>query len=465
VRCSLSNSSIFLRWEVNVAETLLDAWLATVRRHARRVAITQAVDGARVTFQQLDAHARAWAERHARAALRRRAVVFSAPNGIAWFEIFFGLLHADAVIVPLDPGEPLDALRMTAERLRAAWWDGGQVQDGANLRAYRDPRTALIKLTSGSTGAPRPLVFSAAQMLADGRQVMRGMGIGPRDLNYALIPCGHSYGLGNLTLPLLAAGVPLVCGTAPLPHAVAADFARWRPSVFPSVPAVWRALAASDVTLPGLRLAISAGAPLAPEIAHDFRARHGVTLHSFYGSSETGGISYDRSGADTLAGRVGRALPGVTLRCLRGQRLVVASAAVVTQGNRRPQTHGCGTWVMADRVEIDARGSVRLLGRSGDFVKVGGRRVSLPEVAQTLRALPGVADVWLAVSDGTEPTLGAAVITARTPAELRSLAQARLPTWKIPKTLVTLPALPLTPRGKTDTAALRQVVFGRSARA
>lgn len=447
-----------------MAETLLRAWLATVRRHARRVAIAQATDGACVTFQELDVRARVWTQRHARDTLRRRTVVFSAPNGIAWFETFLGLLHANAVVVPLDPGEPLEALRATAERLRAAWWDGSQLQASDRLRTYRDPSIALIKLTSGSTGAPRPLVFSAAQMLADGRQVMRGMGIGPRDLNYALIPCGHSYGLGNLTIPLLAAGVPLVCGTAPLPHAVAADFAQWRPSVFPSVPAVWRALAASDVTLPGLRLAISAGAPLPPEIARDFRARHGVTLHSFYGSSETGGISYDRSGADTLAGRVGRALPGVTLRNLRGQRLAVASAAVVTQGNRRPRTNGRGTWVMADRVELDARGSVRLLGRGGDFVKIGGRRVSLPEVAQALRALPGVGDVWLAVSEAAEPTLGAAVVTAQTPAELRALASARLPVWKIPKTLVTMPALPLTARGKTDTAALRQAVFARRSR-
>jgi acyl-CoA synthetase (AMP-forming)/AMP-acid ligase II len=82
-------------------------------------------------------------------------------------------------------------------------------------------------------------------------------------------------------------------------------------------------------------------------------------------------------------------------------------------------------------------------------------------VAQALRALPGVTDVWLAVSEGSEPTLGAAIATAQTPAELRSLAQARLPGWKIPKTLVTLASLPLTGRGKIDTAALRMAVFGR----
>jgi hypothetical protein len=49
-------------------------------------------------------------------------------------------------------------------------------------------------------------------MLTDAHQVTATMGIGPRDLNHALIPLGHSYGLGNLTIPLLAQGVPLVCG-------------------------------------------------------------------------------------------------------------------------------------------------------------------------------------------------------------------------------------------------------------
>ena len=60
------------------------------------------------------------------------------------------------------------------------------------------------------------------------------MGIRSGDLNYALIPLGHSYGLGNLALPLIARGVPLVCGSAPLPHAIFRDFVRWRPRFFPA---------------------------------------------------------------------------------------------------------------------------------------------------------------------------------------------------------------------------------------
>lgn len=447
-------------------DALLHAWEKTARHHAARVALTASATGACVTFAELAARGRAWAERHATWALRRRAVLFSAQNGAAWFEVFLGLLHADAVVVPLDPGEPAEALAATARALRAAaWWDGARLHAvEGRARVFRDPALDLVKLTSGSTGAPRPLVFTGTQLLADGRQVMRGMGIGARDTNYALIPFGHSYGLGNLVLPLLAAGVPLVVGGAPFPHAIAADFTRWRPSVFPGVPAVWRGLADADVRLPGLRLAISAGAPLDPAVAARFLARHGVALHSFYGSSETGGVSYDRTGRDTLAGRVGRPLPGVSVAPLRGGRLRVASAAVLTAVHR-DREHGRGAWVMPDLVELDARGSLRVTGRRGDFVKIAGRRVSLGEVAAKLRALPGVTDVWVAAGDGADPVLGAAVATALSAAELRARVGAHLAGWKIPRALICLPALPLTARGKTDTAALRARLFGALDRA
>lgn len=459
---------------------LLQAWEKTQRRRGGDRAMVQAADGAGVTFRELDERADAWLARQTggwsrgdpaavagRSAagsprlqeLQGRAVVFAAPNGIAWLEIFLGLLKAGAVAVPLDAAEPVAAQRQVAASLRAGFrWDGTRLEALAGARRYRDPAVCLIKLTSGSTGQPRALVFTADQMIADGRQVTASMGIGPRDLNYALIPLGHSYGLGNLTIPLLAQGVPLVCGSAPLPHAIAEDFARWQPTVFPGVPAIWRVLAASEVKLDSLRLGISAGAPLAPEIARDFTARFGRKLHSFYGSSETGGIAYDPTGQATLAGGVGRAMQGVKLKAMRGARLRVSSAAVVTHGNRR-RTGKLGAWLMPDRAMVDARGNVALLGRRGATVKLAGRRVNLVEVAERLRRLPGVREAWVGVSTGPEPVLGAVVASDRTAVELRAALLADTAAWKIPKKLQVVVALPVTARGKTDTRALRAMVF------
>jgi len=452
-----------------MSRQLLQAWTRTLRRDGHARAIVQAADGHAVTFRELDDRASAWRVRHVPVPgdVAGRAVMFAEPNGIGWFEIFLGLLRAGAVVVPLDAAEPAAARQRLAMSLRAGFrWEDGKLIRLEDARRYRDPAVGLIKLTSGSTGTPRPLVFTDAQLLADGRQVTATMGISPRDLNYALIPFGHSYGLGNLTVPLLAHGVPLVCGSAALPHAIAADFARWRPTVFPGVPVIWRALTASAATsalaLESLRLGISAGAPLPPEVAAEFETRFGRRLHNFYGSSETGGIAYDATGRATLAGGAGRALRGVTLTLRRGQVLQVCSAAVTTHGNRA-RSGPLGCWVMPDRVTLGARGELTLLGRRGATVKIAGRRVNLVEVAANLRRVSGVRDAWVGVSGGIDPVLGAVVAADRTVAELRGALQAGVAAWKVPKKILVVPALPVTPRGKTDTRALQAMLFGPDA--
>ena len=443
-----------------MSHALLQAWAKTLHRHGNDRAVVQAHDGVSVTFRELDARAEAWVKHHVPepSAWRGRAVVFAVPNGLGWLELFLGLLKAGAVVVPLDAAEPAPAQRRLATELRvAAWWDGAKLAPFPDAKRYRDPAICLLKVTSGTTGRPRALAFTAGQLLADARHVTATMGIGRRDLSYAMIPFGHAYGLGNLTIPLLAQGIPLVCGTAPLPHAIAADFARWHPPVFPGVPTIWRALAASDLTLPGLRLAITAGSPLPREVAQDFATRFGRRLHSLYGSSETGAIAYDRTGAATLAGGVGRAMRGVKLVALSGSRLRVSSAAVLTHGNRR-RFGNQGGWIMPDRVTLDARGGVTLLGRRGLTVKIAGRRVNLAEVSGRLRQLPGVREVWVGLSPGPDPVLAAVVATAQTAAGLRAGLLADTAAWKIPKKLIVVAALPLTARGKTDTRALQALV-------
>jgi acyl-coenzyme A synthetase/AMP-(fatty) acid ligase len=448
-----------------MTSALEQAWEKTLRRRAHDRAIVEAASGATCTFRELDERAAAWLNSlpaEIRATLARRAVVFAIPNGIRWLEIFIGLIRAGAVAVPLDSAEPLVTQRAIAEALRAGfWWEGGRFVAVPRPRRFRDPSIAVIKLTSGSTGAPKPLPATAAQLLADSRQVTGTMGITARDLNYGLIPFGHAYGLGSIIVPLLAQGVPAVCGALPLPHAIAEDFARWRPTVFPTVPAVFRALANSEITttaLASLRLAVSAGAPLPPDVAQEFLHRFGKRIHAFYGSSETGGIAYDRTGAETLRGGIGRALAGVRITRVRGERIRISSAAVFTIGNaRRVGAHGA--WIPPDRVQIDARGNLTLLGRRGAVVKIAGRRVNLAEVAARLRRVPGVRDAWVGINGSAEPILGAALATSRAASEIRAELIGDTAPWKIPKRWTVLSEFPLTVRGKTDTRALQEMVF------
>lgn len=444
---------------------LLPAWDRVCRQRARDTAVIETAGGASCTFRDLDARANAWSARHAGDAARRRGtvVVFAVPNGIAWLELFLGMAKLGLVPAALDASEPAGSQQEIARSIRAgAWWNGTDLEPLDRPRRFRPSDACLVKLTSGTTGRPRPLIFNDAQMIADANQVMRTMGIRKTDINYGLVPFGHSYGLGNLTLPLLARGVPLVCGSSPLPQAIAQDFVRWQPTVFPSIPAVYRALAAASLprsALASLRVAISAGAPLPPETAREFAAKFGCRIHAFYGSSETGGIAYDRTGGATMTGGVGRAMQGVQIRPRRGGGIEVRSPAVFTHGNAR-RRGGLGCWVPPDNVRIDGRGRLTLLGRRDRTIKIGGRRLNLAEVAARLRRLAGVRDVWVGVRPGAEPVLGAALVCERSAVELRTELLADTAAWKVPKKLATLAEFPLTERGKTDTRALARAVFG-----
>jgi long-chain acyl-CoA synthetase len=445
-----------------VSTTLLSAWQDTVRAAPDAVAVIAAATGTRLTRTELDVAAAEWCDAHG-AGLSGRSVVFAAENGPEWLRGFIGLLKAGAVIVPLDPGEPEAVQSRTATAIHAtAIWSGGRLlRTGADRLPSRDGRR-IVKLTSGSTGTPRALPFTDAQMLADGRQVCEGMDILADDLNFGLIPFGHSYGLGNLVLPLMAQGTAVVCGAAPFPHAIAESVSRWRPTVFPAVPALLRGLAASDVSplqLASLRTIISAGAPLAPEVAQLFEAKFARPIHSFYGSSETGGITYDQSGDAARSGRsVGKPLPGVRLEFARGGRFAVESAAVFTIGNRRRTAAGLGSHRPADIGILTSEGELALIGRAGRFVKIGGRRLNLSEVEQALKRVPGVRDAFVLAHSERADALAAAVATEHTPESIRAALRESLAAWKIPKKVLTLAAFPLTARGKTDTARLRQLI-------
>ena len=277
------------------------------------------------------------------------------------------------------------------------------------------------------------------------------MKIRAHDINLAAIPLGHSYGLGNLVMPLILQGTAVVCAGEYLPRQLLEWLARHRITVFPAVPALFRVLAAltGKAKLSSLRTAISAGAPLTPAVAQAFHARFGLKIHNFYGSSETGGICYDRTGSASRTGRsVGKPLAGVTISVKAGH-ITVAGPAVATR---------TGHWRVGDVGEWNARGELVLLGRAGHDANIGGKKVHPLEVERVLRALPGVTDaaVWLAYRNGRD-VLAAGVETTRPRAEIERGLAAHLPAWKLPKTCVVLREFPRTARGKLDLPALQRL--------
>jgi acyl-CoA synthetase (AMP-forming)/AMP-acid ligase II len=210
------------------------------------------------------------------------------------------VLHSNA----RGPGLVLDVLR--------AWRDGAVLlaDDGSGMEA--PPRSALgpeichLKITSGSTGLPRCVMFRAEQLAADAAQIMATMGLRAEWPNLGVISMAHSYGFSNLVLPLLLHGVPLWMLDNPLPETLRRVIHTGHPLTLPAVPAMWQAWERVGMDFASIRLAISAGAPLPVALEATVFARSGLKIHNFYGSSECGGIAYDGSAVPreqaTLAG-------------------------------------------------------------------------------------------------------------------------------------------------------------------
>lgn len=441
------------------AHTLWTLWTRVVKKCAGAVALTDAASGREWSFSEMHAEAIA-ASRALKRVRPGEAVAFVCPNGVEWWSRFLATQALGAAALPLDATLPESAWRDTAARA-GAWWlwtDDGLTRVGKHRR--RAPGVCCIKTTSGTTGEMKTVRCRPSHLIADGIQIIRTMKIRPRDRNLALIPFGHSYGLGNLVMPLILQGTPLVTASSFVPHQIAEWITRFRVTVFPSVPAVFRVLAEipSIKELSPLRLAISAGAPLSPEIARAVHAKFGIRIHNFYGSSETGGICYDRTGFAVLkGGGVGRPMEGVRVRCSRGGRIEVRSQAVVpgSTGSRM------GRYVLPDLGQWNARRELRLIGRRGTVANIGGRKVHPSEIEVALRSIAGVSDAWATVMgpSGGRDHLVAVVETVRPSADVERELAELLPVWKLPRRCVTTPCLPRTERGKTDRIRLQALLL------
>ncbi len=391
-------------------------------------------------------------------------IAFAEANHPRWLAVFLLLQRLGVIALPLDAALPVARQPAVAASLGAAWLlreAGSRWQSLASLQPPSptpDPHAdlCLVKTTSGSTGEPTALGFTASNMLADGRQIISTMSLTPDDINLGAIPLGHSYGLGNLVMPLILQGTAVVCSMEMLPSALATQIQRHKATVLPSVPAVLRALAETGGTdhrdaLRSLRRVISAGAPLRPEVAAKFHETAGLPVRNFYGSSETGGICFDRTGEATLTGRaVGQPMDGVSVRLNDDARVVVGSPAVSSPGE----------WTLPDLGAWNEHGELTLTGRAAAPVNIGGRKVAPSEIERVLRGLEGVTDAWVGVGDRSAGEfLLAAVETEQSRDAILAVLAARLPAWQIPRRLWVAVRLPRTERGKLDRAELERLAL------
>ncbi len=450
-------------------DPLLAAWDETRHRRGKAAAMFDPPRGEVCRFVDVEELSRQYESSILQELAAGEILALQIGNHMHWPAVFLACLRRGVVVLPLERTmselERASALRACHAAALITGVDGGVERlENAEPVDWNGRPPVLLKLTSGTTAAPRAVRFRSSQLLADAVQICDTMGISETDLNFAVIPLSHSYGFSNLITPLLVRGVSMAISHDRLPRAVLDDLARTEATVFPGMPLFYQAF--NEMTevpdLPTLRLCISAGAPLSQRVAQKFREKFGQPIHSFYGASECGGICYDRTASAEGEGFVGPALAGVELEPLQAgasSQIRVRSAAVGDGYFPEPDEEklGRGCFRPDDLVLLSDEG-VRIVGRLSDVINVAGKKVNPAEVEAHLLSH---ADVRQAIVFGRASTVRnqevVACVVARdgaAEAELLEFCRSGLSGWQVPKRIFLLDAIPASERGKISRREL-----------
>jgi long-chain acyl-CoA synthetase len=435
-------------------DVLLERWEEILARKGDSPAIFNSSGEVERTFRGVEEHSRA-VEAKMPSKGPHNVDGIQIGNHPDWPSHFLACLRTQRVVLPVDES-------VTPQQTSAAM----SVAAKSGITDWGDKPPTLFKLTSGTTATPRMIRFRSEQLLADCDQICETMGISDVDLNFGVIPVSHSYGFSNLLTPLIARGVPMVLSRDRTPRAVLDDLARTNATVFPGMPLFYQAFCEIENAprLPKLRLCISAGAPLPLATARKFRERFGLSIHSFYGASECGGICYDREPKLEIEGFVGAAMKDVDLEMIdpsaESSQVRVRSAAAGDGyfPDADEDKLGNGAFVPDDLLESDG-GGFKIVGRVSDVINVAGKKVNPAEIEQVLVQIPGVRQ---AIAFGRAATAGrneevAACVVADVDlreAAILEFCRKSLSGWQVPKRIFIVESISANERGKISRREL-----------
>ncbi len=464
---------------MKVMDPLLAAWEENLSRRRHLPAVLDETGASLRTFEEVESRSREFAGQ-LEPFQPGQVVGVQIGNHPDWPSIFLACLRRQLVAVPLDRSITAQDRTTALTICRASGLvtipgstNGKQPNENKPTVtaftpqdvAWENDAPCLLKLTSGTTAAPRAIRFRSEQLMADCVQICDTMGITDDDLNFAVIPISHSYGFSNLLTPLIVRGVAMALSSDRLPRAVMHNLHRSGATVFPGMPVFYQAFneMTDAASLGKVRLCISAGAPLTSAVAIKFHEKFSLGVHSFYGSSECGGICYHRGGNAFEDGLVGTAMDGVRLETLRSDSAVSqirVHSAAVGDGyfpERDELKLGNGTFTPDDLLSKTQNGW-KIVGRVSDVINVAGKKVNPAEVEAELLNVPGVRE---AIVFGRESSLRhqevAACVVASgglSESELLKLCRQRLNGWQVPKRIFLLAELPVNERGKISRREL-----------
>jgi amino acid adenylation domain-containing protein len=360
--------------------------------------------------------------------------------------------------------------------------------------------TAYLIYTSGTTGEPKAVEVSQRSLVNLLAAMQSAPGFGPDDVFLAVTPISFDIAALELFLPIICGGTVVIASREQVqdPHLLARAISGSGCTVMQATPATWRTLlfsgwdgARQSSTASSSRMlrVLCGGEALPRELANRLLAT-GAEVWNMYGPTETtiwSLIHRVRQGIENEVGPVsiGRPIANTKAFVLDEQRQLLPVGAPgelflggvgLAKGYRgQPQqtadrfvtvesVGGARLFRTGDVAVQRADGTIEVLGRSDNQVKVRGYRVELEAVEAAVLRHPRVAAaaarVWpestgdfrlsvYVVADNNNDGVSAPSL-----AEMRAFLASSLPASMIPSDVISIPAIPLTPHAKVDRARL-----------
>jgi amino acid adenylation domain-containing protein len=482
--------------------TVPELILTQALRSPRTTAV-EAADG-RHSYAELAAHTRAVARHLLELGVGTGDIVAVAlPRGVELVSALLGVQLSGAAYLPLDPEHPSDRidyiLRDSGARalltsdaasspglhheMRIHLSEIAVRPEHAELAMPSALSAAYVIYTSGSTGRPKGVMVGHHALSNFVRSVRELLGLPDDVVLPAITTVSFDIAALELFVPLTTGGSVVVGSRADArdPSRLAALLARTGARFLQATPTSWRLLLDAGWTPPRGFTVLCGGERLPADLAERLTGE-GVVLWDMYGPTETTVWStltrYARGAAprfhpirDTslhlLDDRLERVPPGA-----KGELYIggngLASGYLRRPGlsaqrfiaDPAPGSTGARLYRTGDIARLHPDGRIEVLGRTDDQTKIRGFRVEPGEIENVLATHPGVAAAAVRADDGADgPRLVAYVRPANAddPPDDRHLQRhlARsVPDYMIPAQFVLVEALPVTPNGKLNRAAL-----------
>lgn len=348
--------------------------------------------------------------------------------------------------------------------------------------AIKPDQAAVILFTSGSEGAPKAVLLSHRNLLANCEQMAAHVDFNARDVILNVLPVFHSFGLTAATLLPVFSGIKLFLYASPLHYRVIPELAyEVNATILFGTNTFLAGYAryAHPYDFYSVRYAFAGAEKLQECNRKLWFEKFGVRVFEGYGATETSPVLAVNTSMANKKSSVGRFLPGIKYRLMpvkgvqQGGQLLVSGPNIMLgyflperPGQLvAPKTEAGDCWYdTGDIVDIDEEGFVTIKGRIKRFAKIAGEMISLSQVEELAQQTwPDVIHAAVAVADtrkGEKLVLATEYSQADRSALQTKARQLGIAEISIPRQIIRLDSIPLLSTGKINYPALEQLLAG-----